>query len=99
MQAGAGGVEREFTDRDAHAAGALIAEAENALAVADNDGLDAIEARIAKDASDAVFQRKAQEQSARLAENAAELLAAEADRRRIDDRHHLFDVPRQQRVE
>ena len=28
-----------------------------------------------------------------------ELLAAETDRRRIDDRHHLFDVARQQRVE
>ena len=41
MQAGAGGVERELADRDAHAAGALVAEAENALAVADDDGLDA----------------------------------------------------------
>ena len=99
MQAGACGVEREFADRDTHAASALIAEPENALAVADDDGLDAVEARIAENAGDAVFERKAQEQSARFAKDAAELLAAEPDRRRVDDRHHLFDVPRQQCVE
>jgi len=34
MQAGAGGVERQLADRNAHAAGALVAEPENALAVA-----------------------------------------------------------------
>ena len=53
MQPGAGGVERQLADRNSHAAGALIAEAENALAVADHDGLDAIEARMAEDAADA----------------------------------------------
>ena len=52
-----------------------------------------------EDAADPVLERKAQEQAARLAEDAAELLTAETDRRRIDDRHHLFDVPGQQRVE
>ena len=55
MQTGAGGVERELADRNAHAAGALVAETENALAVADDDGLDAVEARIAEDATDAVL--------------------------------------------
>ena len=43
--------------------------------------------------------RKAEKQAARLAKDAAEELAAEPDRRRIDDRHHLFDVAGQQRVE
>src|SRR5580658_5055762 len=47
MQSGAGGVERELADRNAHAAGALVAEAQNALAVADDDGLDAVETWIA----------------------------------------------------
>ena len=52
MHAGAGGIERQLADRDAHAAGALVAEAEDALAVADDDGIDAVEARIGEDAAD-----------------------------------------------
>src|SRR6202140_1334648 len=98
MQSGAGGIERELADRNAHAAGALVAEAEDAFAVADDDDLDAVEARVAEDAADVVLVRIAEKQAAGLAKNAAELLTAETDRRRIDDRHHLFDVARQQRV-
>jgi hypothetical protein len=37
MQAGAGGVERELADRDAHAERAQVAEAEDALAVGHDD--------------------------------------------------------------
>ena len=43
--------------------------------------------------------RIAEKQAAGFAENARKLLASEPDRRRIDDRHHLFDVAGQQRVE
>ena len=46
-----------------------------------------------------VLVRQAEKQAARLAKDMAEQLAAEADRRRIDDRHHLFDVAGQQRIE
>ena len=46
MQTGAGGVERELADRDAHAARTLVAKTENALAVADHDRLDPVEARM-----------------------------------------------------
>ena len=53
MQPGAGGVERQLADRNAHAAGALVAEPEDALAVADDDGFDVVEARMAEDAADA----------------------------------------------
>ncbi len=56
-------------------------------------------ARVAEDAADHVLVRDAEKQPAGLAKDVAEQLAAEADRRRIDDRHHLFDVPGQQRVE
>ena len=98
VQAGASGVERQLADRDTHAAGALITKPEDALAVAHHDGLDAVEARIVEDAAHPVLEWKAQEQAARLAEDAAELLTAETDRGRVDDRHQLFDVPRQQRV-
>ena len=50
--AGAGGVERELADRDAHAAGALVAEPEDALAVAHHDHLDLVEARMGEDLLD-----------------------------------------------
>ena len=69
MDAAAGGVERELADRDAHAAGALVAEAEDALAVGDDDRLDPVEARVGQD-----LRRCgrlcgiAEEQAARLAE-------------------------------
>ncbi len=98
MQPGAGRVERKLADRNTHATGALIAKAENALAVADHDSFDLVETLVGEDAGDIVLVRIAQEQTAWLAEDMAEALAAEADRRRVDHRHHLFDVPGQQRV-
>ncbi len=76
MKAGARRVQRELADRNAHAAGALIAEPENALAVADHNGLDAIEARVAEDAAYGSLMLQAEKQAARFAKNAAELLAA-----------------------
>ena len=54
MNAAAGGVERELADRDAHAAGALVAEAQDALAVGDDDHLGAVELRIGEDLLDAL---------------------------------------------
>ena len=66
MQAGAGGVERELADRDAHAAGALVAEPEDALAVAHHDRLDLVEARMGENVRDPIAVRPAQEQAARL---------------------------------
>ena len=70
--AAAGGVERELADRDAHAAGALIAEPEDALAVGDDDHLGAVELRIGQDVPDAGAMRQAEEEAARLAEQPAE---------------------------
>src|SRR6202034_3423621 len=98
MQSGAGGVERKLADRNAHAASALVAETENTFAVADDDGLDVVEAAIGEDAANIVLMRIAQKQASGLAENMAESLAAQADGRRINDRHHLLDVLGQQRV-
>ena len=46
-----------------------------------------------------VLMRNAKKQSAGLAKDVAEQLTSEADRRRVDDRHHFFDVAGQQRVE
>src|SRR5438067_12392316 len=85
MQPGAGGIERQLADRNAHASGALIAKAEDAFAVADHDGGHAVIARMGENARDQVLMRDAEKEAARFTENVAEKLAAEADRRRIDD--------------
>ena len=52
IDAAAGRIERELADGDAHAAGALVAEAEDALAVGDDDDLGLVELRIAEDLPD-----------------------------------------------
>src|SRR6185312_6302772 len=95
----AGGVERELADWDAHAAGALIAEAEDALAVGDDDHLGVVEQRVGEDLLQRALARQRQEQAARLAEQAAEGAATGANRRRVDDRQQFLEILRQQRVE
>ena len=54
VNAGAGGIERQLADRDAHAARALIAQPQDALAVADDDHPHLVEMRIGQDLADAV---------------------------------------------
>ena len=98
MQPGAGGVERQLADRNPHTAGALIAETENPFAVADHDRLNMIVARMKENPPDQILVRNAQKQSAGFTENMAKELATEPDRRRVDDRHHLFDVAGQQSI-
>src|SRR4029450_10292341 len=90
---------RELADRDAHAAGALVAEAENALAVAHHDRLDLVEARVRENILDPIAMRPAQEQATRLRPGLAEALAALADGRRVDQRQRLRQVPGDDRVE
>ena len=48
------GVERHLADGNAHAARALIAEAEDALAIADHDAAHIVVARIGEDLIDSV---------------------------------------------
>jgi hypothetical protein len=81
-------------DWNPHSPGALITETEDALAVADDDDLNVIVPRMTDDAAYVVLARNTQKQPARLTENVTELLAAQADRRCVDDRHHLFDIAR-----
>jgi hypothetical protein len=66
MQAAAARIERELADRDAHVAGALVPEAENALAIGHDDRLDRVKARLRKNAIDPVLVRVAEEQPAPL---------------------------------
>ena len=99
MDAGAGGVERQLADGNAHATGALVAETQDALAIADDDHAHPIEVRVGEDLAHAVLVGVAQEQSARLAPDLAEALTAFSDRGRVNERQQLLDVAHDQRVE
>ena len=60
---------------------------------------DHVEPRMSQNTRQTGFIRQAEEQAARLAVDMAEPLAADADRRRVDDWQHLFEVLRQEAVE
>jgi hypothetical protein len=99
VQTAAGGVKRKLADRDPHSARALIAEAEDTLAISDHDGLDIVETWISENVLDALHVGVAEEETARLAEGMAEFLAGESHRGRVDDRQHAAKIIQQQRVE
>jgi hypothetical protein len=81
VHAGAGGVERELADRDAHAVGAEIAETEDALAVGDDDDAARPCTRpVAQDLGDAAAVVDADEEAARAAVDVA-VLAGRPGRR------------------
>jgi hypothetical protein len=97
MNAAECGVEGHLSDGDSHTSYALVAEAEDSLAVADDD--DFVVARMAQDLFDAVFVRIAEKDAARLSPYLAEALTAFAYSWRIDERQHLFDIADEQCVE
>jgi len=69
MQAGAGGVEGQLADRDAHAERAEVAQAEDALAVGDDDHAHVQIRPMSQDFRDAAAFADADEQSARAPED------------------------------
>src|SRR4029078_902726 len=99
MNTGASRIERKLADRYAHAARTLIAQAQYALTVADDDDADLIEPRIGQDLADAMFVGETQEEAARLAPDLAEALAALADGWRVDERQDLFEIAHGQGIE
>src|SRR5262249_29060725 len=98
MQPAARGVKRKLADGNSHAAGALVAEAENAFAIGDDNGFDVIEPRIGQDTFDTLLLRHAQKQASRLAKGLTEFLAAQSDRGRVGDRQHPFELAHQHGV-
>ena len=98
IDARGGGVQRELADRDRHAAGALVAEAQDALVVGDDDQADVI-AGGSKDVVDPADVIGRDPDAARAPEDVAELLAGEADGRRVDDRQELLEVLDEEPVE
>ena len=92
MNSGARGVEREFADGNAHARSAEIAEAENALAVGDHNDFHVTRRPVVQDFFHLPAIIAGNVKSARPAENMAELLTRPADRRRVNNRHQLFQI-------
>ncbi len=97
--AGAGGVERQLADRDAHAARAEIAEPEDALAVGHDDEAHILRRPVAEDLADPAARRDRQVHAAGFSENMREFLARLAHRRRVDQRHVGRRIRHQHRVE
>ena len=94
-----GRVERQLADGDAHAAGTLVAETQDALVVRDDDESDVRVGRVAQDLRDAVDVRGRDPDAARPSHDVAELLAGLAHRGRVDDGHEVFEMVGQQAVE
>ena len=92
MHAGAGRVQHEFADRDAHAVAPQIAEAEDAFAIGHHDYAHIPLRPVAQYLRHAAPIFRGNVEPARAAENSIILLARLADRGRVDDRHHLLDM-------
>ena len=99
MQTARGRVEGQLADGDAHAAGALVAEAEDALVVGHDDEADVRVGRVAQDLRDAVDVGGRDPDAARASDDVAELLAGLAHRGRVDDGHELFEMVGQEPIE
>ncbi len=92
-------VQGELADGDAQAAGPLVADAQDALAVGDDDDVHLRVGTVAQQRRDRVAQRIGDEQAARSSVDVAELLTGLRDHRRVDDGRHLLDVVEEEPVE
>jgi hypothetical protein len=99
MKAGGGGVENELADRNAHAAGAEVAEAENAAAVGDDNDVDVGTTPRVEHVRNLTTVVLGDEETAVLAQLQRELLTRLADHGRVDERCELFKVIRHQSKE
>jgi len=77
----------------------LIADAENALSVGDDNNIDIGIWMVAQERGNGMTQRIGNEEAARTAIDVAEFLAAESDDWSVDDGQHLIDVVEEQAVE
>ncbi len=91
MNAGAGGIERQLADRNTHAVGAEVAEAQDALAVGDDDEFGRI-GPIGQKLGDTAAIAGCDEQAARPLEDVSKALAGEAHRWGVDQRLDFIDV-------
>ncbi len=91
VDAGAGRVKRKLADRNAHAVGAEVAEAEDALSVRDDDKLRRIRP-VGQQFRDTPAIAGVDEHAARPLEDETKPLAGETHRRGVDHRLDFIDV-------
>jgi hypothetical protein len=87
-----GGVDRQLSDRDTHAVGAQVAEAEDSLSVGDDDDADVLLRPVAQDPADLSAIRRGDEEPLGLPRDVRELPAGLANRRRVDEGQDPLDV-------
>ena len=92
-------VQGELADRDGHPARTLVAQAQDALVVGDDDEPHVLERALAQDLGDALDVGRGDPRPARAPDDVAELLARPADRRRVDDGQELLEVLAEQSIE
>ncbi len=97
--AGTGGVELQLADRNAHAVGAEVAEAEDALAAGGADEAHVLVGPIAQDLLHPALVLDRDVHAARPPEDVAELQAGLADGRIVDDRQEARRIGHQGPVE
>src|SRR5882724_10557520 len=88
-----------LSDRNSKAACALIADAENALAVGYDNDIDIFIGSISQNRRDGVTKRIRDKQSTRPSVYMTELFAGQRNRRRIYQRRHFFNVVKKEFVE
>lgn len=98
LDAGQGSVEGQLPDGDAHAVGAQVSQAEDALSVRDDDGADVLFRPIPEHAVDVALVVDGDEEAAGAAVDDAKLLAGQPDRGGVDDGHHVLHVLREDPV-
>ena len=99
MDTGAGRIERQFADRDAHAVSAEVAQAKNAFAIRHDDNSGVLVRPVLHYFLDPPFVLHRDVKAARGSIDVLKLLACLADRWRIDDRHHLLEIVHDDTVE
>ena len=99
MDSGGGRVEGELADRDAHASGPLVAQAEDPLVVGHDDQADLRVGGVAQHGGDVVLVFGGDPEAAGVAGDVAVALACQAHRRRVDDGQELAQVLDQHAVE
>ena len=95
MNAAAGGIQREFTDRNTHPADALIAQTKNTLAVGDDDHLNIVAREALQHLVNVMAVRPGNKQAAAATINFREVFAGFSDGWRINHRQHLFHMTAQ----
>ena len=101
MDAGRRRVDRSLADGDLDATDALVADAEDAFGVGDDDQVDLVGAQavVEQRRLDALGVVDREEDTPGTVVFVTEALDGLADRRRVDDRQHLLEIARQEVVE